>query len=146
MNKTTGTLLLTYGLVLAGLSYLTHRLTPAPQMLVAGLLGGLLCVVWGMRAIQGESGKAWAILTLIAVNFVALSQTITGWLGNPANQEAQAAVVLSTVILLISMGMVIRIAWAGVVFDVPGSSPPQSNTPPSERPLRNNPAYASKAP
>lgn len=126
MNKTIGFQLVVYSLLLAGLSYLTHHLAPAlaRPTLIAGLVGGALCLVWGLRALAGSRGKALPILTLIPVSFVMLSQTVITWGGGsqevPGRQTAAAVI---TLLLVLSIGMLMRIAYAGVLFDVQPASP-----------------------
>ena len=126
MNKTIGFQLVVYSLLLAGLSYLTHHLAPAlaRPTLIAGLVGGVLCLVWGLRALAGGRGQALPILTLIPVSFVMLSQTVITWGGG--SQEVpgrQTAAVVITLLLVLSLGMLMRIAYAGLLFDVQPTSP-----------------------
>lgn len=128
MNKKIGLQLVVYSLLLAGLSYLIHNLAPGGALpaLITGWVGGALCLVWGAGAMAGFRGKALPILTLIPVSYVLLPQTFMRWSGE--SREAPAGVVvalLTTLLLLLSLGMMARIAWAGVVFDVPGASPTQ---------------------
>jgi len=126
MNKTIGLQLVVYSLLLAGLSYLTHHLAPsvARLTLVAGLAGGALCLAWGLRAVRGSRGKALPLLTLIPISFVMLSQTVITWGGGtqevPGRRTAAAVI---TLLLVLSIGMVMRIAYAGVVFDGQPASP-----------------------
>jgi hypothetical protein len=119
MNKTIGLLLVVYSLLLAGLSYLVHHLAPevARPTLITGLVGGALCLVWGLRALAGSGGKALPILTLIPVNFALLTQTFMGWSGGSGGLQTVAVVI--TLLLALSLGMLVRIAWSGMVFDVP---------------------------
>jgi hypothetical protein len=112
MNKPIGIQLAAYGLLLAGLSYLTYHLAPtiARPTLIAGLAGGALCVVWGLRAIAGSRGKALAILTLIPVNFTLLSQTFTGWSGaNLGAQGGRTVAWVTTLLLVLSLAMLVRL-------------------------------------
>jgi hypothetical protein len=126
MKKTIGFQLVVYSLLLTGLSYLVHHLAPAltRPTLIAGLVGGALCLVWGLRALAGSRGKALPILTLIPVSFVMLSQTVITWGGGsqevPGRQTAAAVI---TILLVLSIGMLMRIAYAGVLFDVQPASP-----------------------
>lgn len=122
MNKTLGLLLIVYSLLLAGLSYLVYHLAPtiARPTLLTGGSGGVLCLVWGVRAVAGCRGKALPILTLIPVSFALLPQTFASWSGGSGETQAGGTVaVVTTLLLVLSVGMVVRIAWAGVVFDVP---------------------------
>lgn len=126
MNKTLGLQLVVYSLLLAGLSYLVHHLAPtlALPTLMTGLAGGVLCLVWGFRAIAGSRGKALSILTLIPVNFVLLSQAVIGWSGG--NQEVPGrptAAAVITALFALSIAMLMRIAYAGVVLDGQPANP-----------------------
>jgi len=126
MNKTIGLQLVVYSLLLAGLSYLTHHLAPtiARPTLITGLAGGALCLVWGVRAVLGRRGKALPILTLIPIGYVMLSQTVLTWGGGaqevPGRRTAALAI---TALFALSIGMLMRIAYAGVVFDGQAVSP-----------------------
>lgn len=120
MKKTIGLLLLIYGLLLAGLSYLVHLLAPeaARPTLITGLAGGVLCLFWGLRALTGSAGKALPLLTLIPVSFVLLTQPLALWSGGGEGVETRRlAAVVTGLLLALSLGMLVRIAWSGVVFD-----------------------------
>ena len=126
MNKTIGLLLVVYSLLLAGLSYLVQHLAPgaARPTLITGLAGGALCLVWGFRALAGSGGKVLPLLTLSPVCFVLLTQAGTAWSGGSDGLQAGRTVaVVITLLLVLSMGMLVRIAWSGMVFDVPAAGP-----------------------
>jgi hypothetical protein len=124
MNKTIGVLLVVYSLLLASLSFLVYHLAPgvARPTLITGLAGGALCLVWGIRALAGSGGKALPLLTLIPVNFALLPQTFLGWSGASGGLQAGWTVAgVITLLLVLSMGMLLRIAWSGMLFDVPAA-------------------------
>jgi len=126
MNKAIGLLLVVYSLLLAGLSYLVYHLAPGGTRptLIAGLAGGGLCLVWGVRALAGSGGKALPILTLIPVGFALLTQTFMSWSGGSAGfQGGRTVAAIITLLLVLSLGMLLRIAWSGMVFDLPAASP-----------------------
>ena len=120
MNKTLGLLLVGYSLLVAGLSYLVYHLAPgvARPTLITGLVGGGLCLVWGLRALAGSGGKALPLLTLIPVSFALLPQTVTSWSG-----ASRTVAMVTTLLLVLSVGMLVRIAWSGMLFDVPAAGP-----------------------
>jgi hypothetical protein len=124
MNKTIGLQLVIYSLLLAGLSFLTYHLAPvlAQTTLITGLLGGTFCLIWGFRAMGGRGGKVLPIFTLVLVNFFLLSQTFMGWWGGGERVvEGRVAAILITFLFLLSMGTLMRIAYAGMPFDgLPG--------------------------
>ncbi len=126
MNKTIGLLLVVYSPLLAGLSYLVYHLAPGGTRptLIAGLVGGALCLVWGVRALVGSGGKTLPILTLIPVCFALLQQAFSSWSGGSgASQGRRTVAVVITLLLVLSLGMLLRIAWSGMVFDVPAGGP-----------------------
>ena len=126
MNKTVGIQLLICGLVLAGLSYLTHHLAPtlAQPTLIAGLAGGALCLIWGVRVVMGNRGKALPILTLAALSYVLLTQMIMVWTGGssevPGRRPAAAVI---TVMFVLCMALLMRVGYAGLVFGGQSASP-----------------------
>jgi hypothetical protein len=126
MNKTLGFLLIVFGVLLAVLGYMAHRLasTMAQPAFITGLGGGALCLVWGIRALTGCRGKALPILALIPINFVLLSQTVMVWMGGNADAAGQRpAALVITLMFCCSIAMLAGVAYAGVTFDgVPGSS------------------------
>jgi hypothetical protein len=120
MNKTIGVQLVVYSLLLAGLSYLAYRLAPAiaQSTLVLGLIGGALGLVWGIRALGGARGKAASLLTLVPMSFFLLAQTVIGWSTDTTSVPGQGmAATLITALFVLSMGMIVRIAYAGVLFN-----------------------------
>jgi len=127
MNRNLGTELIVYGILLAGLAYLAHHLAPtiARPTLITGLVGGALCLVWGILAVRGNRHKAWAILTLVPISYVLLSQAVLTWGGRIGGVSPnRLAPVLMFVMLVFSVGMLLKIAYAGATFDgqPPGST------------------------
>ena len=48
---------------------------------ITGIAGGGLFVLWGIVALTGHKRRTWAILTMIAVTIVLLTQVVQAWLG-----------------------------------------------------------------
>jgi hypothetical protein len=116
MNKTIGLQLTVYSLLLAGLSYLVYHLAPtlARPTLITGLAGGGLCLLWGVLAMLGSRRKVLALLTLIPISYVLLGHAISRWMGDEAEMSGRWIVTLVTTLLVVlSVAMVIRIAYAG---------------------------------
>ncbi len=124
MNKTLSIYLLGYSLLLAVLSCLAHHFAPslARPTLIAGLIGTGLSTVWSLRAFAGKGGKALPILTLMPLAFVLLSQTVTVWSAGGDTPGRRAAAWVITVALLLSIAMLMRIAYSGVLFDQQSSN------------------------
>ncbi len=122
MNKQHGYELIAYGIVLAGLSYLAYRLAPALTRitLITGLAGGALCLIWGMRTILGNTKKVLPLLTLIPVSFILLSQAVLSWAGGHLDVPGRRmAALVITVLTVFSIGTLMMIVCAGIVFDEP---------------------------
>lgn len=122
MNKTIGLQLAAYSVLVVGLSYLAYFLSPAlaSPTLIAGLTGGALCLVWAIRIIRGSEGKALPVLTLIPVSYMQLSQAVLSWSARgellPGHRPASVVI---TLLLVLSIAMLMRIAYAGVALDGP---------------------------
>jgi hypothetical protein len=71
---------------------------------------------------MGHRGKALPMLTLLPVSYVLLSQAFLSWSGESVPGRTGAAAVI-TFLFLISIGMMLRIASAGMVFAGPSASP-----------------------
>ncbi len=124
MNKRIGLQLLGYSVLLFALSWIIYQLTPSvgKPTLVTGVAGGTLCLVWGIRAGLGKPGKALAILTLIPICYVLLGQAITVWMErDPGLASGMVVKSLVTLLFVASMGMLVRIAYAGV-FNEPADN------------------------
>jgi len=137
MNKALGLELAVYGLLLAGLGCLTHYLAPAlaKPTLISGLAGGALCLLWGVRAMKGSRGKAWAILTLIPVTFVMLSQSVMTWSGgSQVVPGRRMAAVVITVLCVFSIWMLMRVAYAGMASEGQPGSPTKGGEAESQSP------------
>jgi hypothetical protein len=126
MNKQHGYELIAYSLVLAALSYFAHYLAPSVTRitLITGLIGGALCLVWGVRILLGNRGKALPLLTLIPVSFILLSQSVLTWAGGAQEVSGRRmAALVITVLTLFSLGTLMMVVCAGIVFDESPASP-----------------------
>jgi hypothetical protein len=122
VNKTVGVQLAVYSLLLAGFSYLVYHLAPTITWptLITGLAGGGLCLLWGVLAMLGSRRKALAILTLIPTSYVLLGQAISRWMGDDTVMSGRRLVALVTTLLVVlSVAMLMRIAYAGVFTSGP---------------------------
>ena len=120
MNKTIGLQLVIYSLLLAGLSFLSNHLAPsmARVTLNSGLVGAGFCLVWGLRSMLGKRGKALPLLTLAAISFVMLAQTVLTWGGGRQDDPGrQTAALIISALFVLSMAMLTRILYVGMVFD-----------------------------
>ncbi len=120
MNKTLGLQLVVYSALLGVLSFVAYRLNPSQGSLtvVAGLVAAGLCLVGGIRGWLGKGGKTLPVLAMGPITFVLLAQAVMAWSpgGDVASGDRAAAGVWSLLFLL-SFAMLLRTAYAGVVFE-----------------------------
>ncbi len=108
MSKKMAGILIAYGMLLAGLGFVLHQIAPVFGKItfIAGLAGGGLCLLWGIAALAGLKGRAWAVLTAIAVALVMLSQTVPAWMSSPVAGSGVFLVrLLVTVMMILTVGM-----------------------------------------
>ena len=106
MSKKMASILLAYGVAFAGLSLLVQQIAPvfAKVTFVAGMVGGGLSVLWSIVAFAGHKRRAWAILTMIAVTIVLLTQVVQAWVGAPTSLTGRLVL---TVMFLMTMSMLL---------------------------------------
>jgi hypothetical protein len=123
MSKKMASIILVYGVALAALSLLIQQIAPAfaKVILITGIAGGGLSVLWGVVALTGHKRRAWAVLTMIAVTFVTLSQTVQAWMASSdaASTSLMGRLVL-TLMLLMTVGM--------LMYLLHGERPPEFYT------------------
>ncbi|MBI3850528.1 MAG: hypothetical protein HY298_09710 [Verrucomicrobia bacterium] len=107
---------LTHGVGLIALALLTHRVAPemARVTLITGLAGGGFCALWGVFGLLGHRRRVGAVLTLIPVSLVLLTQAVSGWMERGAGKsESLFAPSLMTVMLVTSVGVLTYVLHAG---------------------------------
>jgi hypothetical protein len=125
MDKPVGLQLIIFSVLLAGLGSLIHYLAPAPAraVLIASLAGAGLCLLWGLRALRGHRGKTCAVLTLLPLSFVLLSQAVVVWVGSSGAPGQRKVALLIALAFALAFAMLLRIAYAGVTFEGPAARP-----------------------
>ncbi len=110
MSKKMAGIVLAYGIVLAILSFAIQQFAPALArvIFVTGIVGGGLCVVWGIVALAGHKRRTWTVLTLIAMALILLSQVIPAWSAadGETSGSLKGALVL-TFMMLLTVAMLI---------------------------------------
>jgi hypothetical protein len=116
MSKKMATVIATYGVVLAALSLLIQQVAPAFAQLIVitGMAGGALCVLWGIIAFAGHKRRAWIVLTMMAVALVVLSQVVQAWFASTgaASTSLTGRLVL-TLMLLMTVAMLMYVLHGG---------------------------------
>ena len=98
-----------YGVVLVGLVLVLQRVAPALAKVtfIAGLVGGGLSVLWGIVARAGHKRRTWAVLTLIALGFVVLTQVLNAWSASAGETPGKlAGALLLTLLMLLTVGLI----------------------------------------
>ena len=143
MNKNVGVQLLSFGFGLGILGCVVGLLAEpiARPTLVTGLVGGLLSILWGARALRGNPGKALPILSLIPVIFMLVGETVLAWAGaGPVVPRRATAATVITVMCLASFFMLIRIAYAGLALNPGPPAQAKAHSPGKKAPPRHNTA------
>jgi hypothetical protein len=110
MSKKMASVLIAYGVVLAGLGSLLHQSAPAlgKVAFIAGLAGGGLSLLWGVAALAGLKGRVWATLSMIAVTVVLLSQAVSVWTHSTSEGASGLTIrLVVTAMFLLTMGMLL---------------------------------------
>jgi lipid-A-disaccharide synthase-like uncharacterized protein len=107
-------LLVAHGVALIVLTFVFKRLTPDlnQTLWLAGLVGGGLCVLWGVLGFMGFRRRIGAVLTLIPLSLIILGGVVDGWMGRSAD-DGIVGPVIATVMLLGSIVVLAYILHAG---------------------------------
>lgn len=97
-----------YGVVLAGLGLGIQSVAPelAKIQFLTGLIGGGLCVLWGLAALLGHQRRVGALLTLVTVALVVLSPTLRVWMDSSGTVAAR---LLLTLMLVLTVAMIMYV-------------------------------------
>jgi hypothetical protein len=110
MSKKMASVLIAYGGVLVGLNLVLQNFAAVIGEItcIVGIGGGAICLFWGLAALAGLKGRAWAILTTIAVAFVSLNETVNAWVDSAAEGSGCLTVrLLATTLFLLTISMLI---------------------------------------
>ena len=108
------------GVLLAGLSLVACRLQPDFQRvtLFTGLVGGGLCVLWGVLGMRGTRCRVGAMVTLAAVACVFVRQGVASWGAlDDGESKGRMVAVLVTVLVVFCVGMVANLVRDGKKAD-----------------------------
>ena len=104
------------GVLLAGLSLLAQHLQPDfPRVsLLTGLVGGGLCVLWGVLGGRTARVRVGAMVTLAAVACVLVRQAVQSWeVSTRGTSNGRMVAALMTVLVVFSVGMLTNLAREG---------------------------------
>jgi hypothetical protein len=121
MNTSLSVDSLIYAVLLPGMSFLAHHLSPhaAGTTLWVGIAGGVLSAVLGVIGLQGYPIRRWAIVAMTVLSIVLLEQTVTAWLTVRGGVEAIKSVALIlTVLLVLAVGQLVNLIQnrSGLLF------------------------------
>lgn len=82
LNRKLALALIAYSLAAPLLGWLVQSWVPwmARATFLTGLMGGGLCLIWGVLAWLSKHVRGWAIFTLGVMAFIILSDTVTMWM------------------------------------------------------------------
>lgn len=126
MNKAIGVQLIGFGVASIGLGCLVFFMARPLAMptLIAGVVGGALCLLAGFRAVQGVTRKALPLLTLIPLTIILVAQTVLTWgAASPEIPGRRSASAVVCLLLALSYLMLMRVAYAGLTPVGPSDSP-----------------------
>jgi peptidoglycan/LPS O-acetylase OafA/YrhL len=104
------------GVLFAGLSLVAQHLQPEVERLTVytGLVGGALCVLWGLRGQRWPRCRTWAMVMLGLMACVFGYQGVESW-RTPAEGESddRAVTALMTVMVVFCTGTLLNLAQEG---------------------------------
>jgi len=107
MSKKMASIIMAYGSVLAALGFVVRSVAPelANIPFLIGLVGGGLCLLFGLVALLGHRRRVWTILTLVAIALTDLGQVVPAWMSLSEKPGNFAGALLLTLMLLLTVGM-----------------------------------------
>jgi peptidoglycan/LPS O-acetylase OafA/YrhL len=104
------------GVLLAGLSVLARHVQPDFQRatLLTGLVGGGLCVVWGVLGRRGVRCRARAMVTLVAMACLFVRQALLSWNSSvESRSESRMVMALMAMLVVFCAGMLANLVREG---------------------------------
>jgi hypothetical protein len=111
MNRGLDVDLILYGVMVAGLGVVAHRSAPDAgySVLIAGIVGGVAAVFWGVLGLRGFRRRIWPISTLMIVDLVLLVQAVRAWLAVNEGQDAfKLVAAILTLLLVLGIGQLVN--------------------------------------
>jgi hypothetical protein len=108
MSKKMGSIVVGYGILVAVLAFVLQQMAPALSKVtfIAGLVAGGLIVLWGIVGLTSHKRRTWAVLTLIPLAFVLLTQVVHAWSASASVTPGKLpGALLLTVLMLSTVGM-----------------------------------------
>ncbi len=108
--------LVLYGVLLIGLSITARHLQQAFPRLTffTGLVGGGLCVLWGVLGRRGTRCRVAAMMTLAAVACVLARQTLQSWAtSTEGGSKVRMVATTMTVLVVLCVGMLANLVREG---------------------------------
>ncbi len=108
MSKKMGSIVVGYGLLIAVLAFTLQQVSPplARVTFIASLVAGGLSVIWGIVGLAGNKRRTWAMLTLVALAFVLLTQMVDAWSASASETPGKlAGALLLTFLMILTVGM-----------------------------------------
>jgi hypothetical protein len=120
MSKKMANVLIAYGFALVVVGFVLYRVSPELGKVtwIASFAGSGLCLLWGTAALGGLKGRSWAVLTLVAMGFVMVTQMVGAWMAFAGSASERLTLRwLATAVMVLTMGM--------LMYLVHGERPPE---------------------
>lgn len=117
MKRTVALELLCYGILIAGLSFCARFLAREETQVavLTGLVGSACCLVFALKGVVGTCRKALPVLTLAALAFLFLSQTVIIWADEAHKGPAHLkSAIVVTLLFLTTVAMLTRVIYSGL--------------------------------
>jgi len=104
------------GVLLAGLSLVARHLQPdlSSLTLFTGLVGGGLCVLWGVLGRRGTRCRGGAMVTLVTVACVLVCQAVQSWeASGEGGSKGRMVTALMAVLVVFCVGMLVNLVREG---------------------------------
>ncbi len=108
MNRTMSIALMIYAVVLVPASAIPLWVEPevATQTIMLGGGVSVLCMIWGLLGLNGSRSRIGPGLTLGAIGFVLLAESITRWMPSSGNRPMNLLfTIVVTLMLFVTLGL-----------------------------------------
>jgi len=120
MSKKMAGVLIAYGIVLVVVGFVLYRVSPELGKVtwITSFAGSGLCLLWGTAALGGLKGRSWAVLNVVGMAFVMVTQMVSAWTSFAGSSSERLTLrLLATVATVLTMGM--------LMYLIHGERPPE---------------------
>ena len=110
MNRIVAIDFICLGILLIGFSLLVNYFLSnvSSAILLTGILGGTICLIWDIVAYRGYQKKWWLVLSLVLISYIFLSQAVTAWI-QPVENTSRFLAIGTTLMLIFTIGSLMNL-------------------------------------